>query len=390
MSNFMRRFTSNYSRSDDNDYRKSPYSSTQKSNLIGPNINYLSRSHTNAYGKSSNSLIQMKNNLIEPNTRYSNRSDSTVYNRSSYSSTQITEFHTDCYAGSSSNAYGTLLHSTQMKTKFTESTGLVTGISSHSSTQTTRKQRTNRKRDKKAKRKEKLREKREHSIQPEKTMPIISRIKIPLEKRKKHGTLMKGSRCNISVCIDLSWVLGMEVKDLNISLKEIRKTYMLNRHAKAPLQMHLTGYGGPTKDLLIKRGVPLRWDLHFHEDHFLDLFDKDKFVYLTSESENEIESLEEDKVYVTSAWGKNSHEWDNYTRAINEDIAHARFPVEKYFNNRYKNDKKILILSQVCDIILRLSQGKSFKEAVGVVFRQKPGILDMEAYQEYIRNPEPT
>jgi tRNA (guanine9-N1)-methyltransferase len=38
--------------------------------------------------------------------------------------------------------------------------------------------------------------------------------------------------------------------------------------------------------------------VHFHEKHFTDVFDKDKIVYLTSESDNVVEEIDQDKVYI--------------------------------------------------------------------------------------------
>ena len=38
--------------------------------------------------------------------------------------------------------------------------------------------------------------------------------------------------------------------------------------------------------------------VQFHEKHFTDVFDKDKIVYLTSESDNVVEEIDQDKVYI--------------------------------------------------------------------------------------------
>lgn len=38
--------------------------------------------------------------------------------------------------------------------------------------------------------------------------------------------------------------------------------------------------------------------VNFHEKHFTELFSKEQIVYLTSESDNVIEKVEDDKVYI--------------------------------------------------------------------------------------------
>lgn len=40
------------------------------------------------------------------------------------------------------------------------------------------------------------------------------------------------------------------------------------------------------------------WQVEFHDEPYLDLFPKEKLVYLTSESENIIENFEEDTFYI--------------------------------------------------------------------------------------------
>lgn len=40
------------------------------------------------------------------------------------------------------------------------------------------------------------------------------------------------------------------------------------------------------------------WDINFHDDEYINVFPKEKLVYLTSESDNIISSLEYNKIYI--------------------------------------------------------------------------------------------
>lgn len=133
-------------------------------------------------------------------------------------------------------------------------------------------------------------------------------IKVPLlETPSKREIFMNDSKCKISVCLDLSWILSMDVKDLSKIQKLIRWVYCSNNYAKSPLQVYLTKYSGPIREELQRRGTTPRWDFHYHEEHYLDVFPKEKLVYLSSNSENVLGRLEEDKVYIIGVLEGNRH-----------------------------------------------------------------------------------
>lgn len=64
------------------------------------------------------------------------------------------------------------------------------------------------------------------------------------------------------------------------------------------MQLHLTGFKGKCKEEMAKHNGYQHWDMNFHEESYLDVFPKEKLVYLSSESENVITRLEHDKVYI--------------------------------------------------------------------------------------------
>lgn len=81
-------------------------------------------------------------------------------------------------------------------------------------------------------------------------------------------------------------------------VKQILRVYTENRRSKAPMQLHLTNFKGRCKEEMAKHDGYHNWDINFHSDDYLDIFPKEKLVYLTSESNNVIETLKEDKIYI--------------------------------------------------------------------------------------------
>lgn len=82
------------------------------------------------------------------------------------------------------------------------------------------------------------------------------------------------------------------------TVKQILRVYTENRRAAAPMQLHLTSFKDRNKQEMERHNGYQHWDINFHEDHYLDVFPKEKLIYLTSDSENVIHQLEDDKVYI--------------------------------------------------------------------------------------------
>lgn len=87
-------------------------------------------------------------------------------------------------------------------------------------------------------------------------------------------------------------------QDLGKVIKQILRVYTENRRSKTPMQLHLTSFEGLCKDEMSKHSGYENWDCHFHSEHYIDIFPKEKLVYLTSESDNVIKELEQDKIYI--------------------------------------------------------------------------------------------
>lgn len=87
-------------------------------------------------------------------------------------------------------------------------------------------------------------------------------------------------------------------KDLGKVIKQILRVYTENRRSKTPMQLHLCSFNGLSKEEMSKHVGYENWDCYFHEENYIDLFPKEKLVYLSSESDNIIKELEEDKMYI--------------------------------------------------------------------------------------------
>ena len=72
------------------------------------------------------------------------------------------------------------------------------------------------------------------------------------------------------------------------------------------------------------------WDVKFEEESFDKVFDKDRLVYLTSESDNVLTSMEENQVYVIGGLvDHNSQKGLCFKIAKDLGIKHARLPLSE-------------------------------------------------------------
>ncbi|EFA10600.1 tRNA methyltransferase 10 homolog A [Tribolium castaneum] len=180
---------------------------------------------------------------------------------------------------------------------------------------------------------------------------------------------MKDSPCKITVCIDLSFDDLMIDKDMAKTIKQILRIYTENRRAQAPMQLYLTSFNGRSKTEMEKHHGFENWDLNFCPQDYLDIFTKEKLVYLSSESDKVITELQQDKVYIIGGLvDHNFHKGICYKKALEQGIDHGQLPISEYF---WLNHRKVLTINQVFEILLRVSEGKTFKAAFEMILPKR-------------------
>lgn len=221
-----------------------------------------------------------------------------------------------------------------------------------------------RKKEKRAKEREKAKERK---VEAKKNNLDLGPSRKELKRSK-----MKNSSCKISVAFDLSFDDLMISKDMGKVIKQLLRVYTENRRSKSSMQLHLTNFEGRVKEEMERHHGYENWDMNFHTESYLDIFPKERLVYLTSESDNVIESLEDDKVYIIGGLvDHNSHKGVCFEKAKKEGIAHGQLPIAEYFNIK---SRKVFTINQVFEILLRVSEGKTFKEAFELILPKRINI----------------
>ena len=179
--------------------------------------------------------------------------------------------------------------------------------------------------------------------------------------------------CNHNIVIDLDFYDLMNEIDTRMVIKQVNACYSVNRKADFPLKLHASSFCSPIKDLFVKLqpGSP-HWDFLFHEKKYSELFPNEKIVYLTSDSENVLQSMEEDKVYIIGGLvDHNQHKGLCLQRAKEKGIAHAQLPINKFVN---MSTRKVLTINHVFEILSKSLATKDWKDAFFSVIPKRKGL----------------
>lgn len=188
---------------------------------------------------------------------------------------------------------------------------------------------------------------------------------------------MSSSNCKQRLVIDMSYDENMNERDQCKAVKQIHRCYSCNRRVENPLQFYVTSFNGPSLKIMHKNNGFQNWDVNLEEKSYLDLFPNEDIVYLSSESENVISSLDVSKVYIIGGLvDHNNHKGLCHRLAVENNIAHARLPIDEYLEMK---TRKVLTIDHVFRIILAVaSEGKSWKDAFLTIIPARKGAIEIK------------
>ncbi|CAD0196754.1 unnamed protein product [Chrysodeixis includens] len=211
----------------------------------------------------------------------------------------------------------------------------------------------------KAKAKARRKEAQEENISLGPSRKALKRMKLERPKR------------STSLVIDLSFDHLMIEKDRFKVIKQILRCYSVNRRSENPVQFHLTSLGERTKSEMSRHNGYENWDINYHEASYLEVFPKENIVYLTSESDNVIEKIEENTAYIIGGLvDHNKYKGLCLKIAEEQGIRHAQLPLDKYINMK---TRKVLTIDHVFEIMLRVCEGMPWQNVLLNVLPMRKG-----------------
>jgi len=211
---------------------------------------------------------------------------------------------------------------------------------------------------------------------PRKERVSQQKMEVNLRLRQAKGNAPK-------VCIDLSFDSCMSEKELSQLSDHIQRIHGSNKKAPTPLHVMLCNFSprNPIYDTCLRKHHGfLNYIIDFHEKSLLEVFRLDQVVYLTPDSENLLETLDKDKVYVMGGLVdlsvKKNHTMEFATK---HQIQTASLPILKYMQmdrtNMKHSFKRILSINQVFDILLKFYETDCWKTSLELGMPKRHGYL---------------
>ncbi|XP_074806769.1 tRNA methyltransferase 10 homolog A isoform X2 [Natator depressus] len=157
----------------------------------------------------------------------------------------------------------------------------------------------------------------------------------------------------LRLIIDCSFDNLMVLKDVKKLHKQIQRCYAENRKALHPVQFYLTSHGGQLKNNMNENDKGwVNWkDIHISSEHYNELMKKEDLVYLTSDSPDVLNELDETKAYVIGGLvDHNHHKGITYKKALEQGIGHVQLPLGNFVK---MNSRKVLAVNHVLAAVLR-------------------------------------
>ncbi|XP_043100917.1 tRNA methyltransferase 10 homolog B [Puntigrus tetrazona] len=173
------------------------------------------------------------------------------------------------------------------------------------------------------------------------------------------------------LCVDLSMTDRLSAKEVSRLACQIRRLYGCNKKASRPFRVFLT----ELKEDSLLHGECVRMNDGFRnylidvtEESWFHLFPSEDVIYLTPDSNEALESVEEDKVYILGGLvDETIQKKISYTRAKELGVRTARLPIDEYMVKRPNSKNfhsKVLAINQVFEILLTFRDTKDWTKAL--------------------------
>ena len=215
----------------------------------------------------------------------------------------------------------------------------------------------------------------------------VSKKTLKLQTIEKLQNVLKDDESSRpKVCIDLQYEELMSEKELIHLAQQLSRVYGFNRKSSDPC--HLTFCHLPkdckTRQICCDKSEGFaNYILNFSEKSLIDTFEnrKQDLVYLTPDSDNLLEDIEDNKIYVIGGLVDDSvKKLSSLSFAKDQGLTTAKLPIDKYCSRIEGSFKQILTINQVFEILLNKIQGFSWPQVFSQSLPSRIGFQSQEGF----------
>ncbi|KAL7735902.1 hypothetical protein ACLKA6_002352 [Drosophila palustris] len=193
-------------------------------------------------------------------------------------------------------------------------------------------------------------------------------------KRRQMTASNQNAADAVNVAIDLNYDDLMQERDISKCVKQCLRIYTINRRSEQPLRLHFTGIkrDGHIHDSFKKNDGWENWNVEYHFDRLhTDIFDKEKVIYLTCESDTVLEKPQPGHTYVIGGLVDHNHfKGLCHQRATTDGLATARLPLSEHVDMKTRS---VLSTFHVFELLTRVAAGQDWTEAILETVPQRKG-----------------
>ena len=126
--------------------------------------------------------------------------------------------------------------------------------------------------------------------------------------------------------------------------------HALNKRAEHPIDFIVTGVSDSLKEEINKVSWG-KWSLDLLSENYISLYPKEKLIYLTADSDTELDSFDKDFIYIIGGLvDHNRLKMITYLKAQEQGIKTARLPISKYVK---LEQSTVLTVNHVAALIVK-------------------------------------
>ena len=222
----------------------------------------------------------------------------------------------------------------------------------------------------------------------------VSKKTLKLQTIEKLQNVLKDDASSRpKICIDLQYEELMSEKELIHLAQQLSRVYGFNRKSSDPC--HLTFCHLPkdckTRQICCDKSEGFaNYILNFSEKSLIDTFEnrKQDLVYLTPDSNNLLEDIEDNKIYVIGGLVDDSvKKLSSLSFAKDQGLTTAKLPIDKYCSRIEGSFKQILTINQVFEILLNKIQGFSWPQVFSQSLPSRIGFQSQEGFASPVVKP---